>query len=197
MLAHLRRLAKDNYRLSLHNVQDSLYYKRILQINYILNITLLWRNSMAKMHTRRKGQAGSTKPIRSEAPVWSTMSADEINKSILEMWKQGMSTSLIGMTLRDKYGVPDVKLVTGKKITAILKENDQKPPVPEDLYNLLVKAIGLRKHVANNHSDKHNNRSLHNIEAKIRRLVKYYQASKILPADWKYKPETAEMLITR
>lgn len=152
---------------------------------------------MAKMHTRRKGKSGSTKPIHLEVPTWSTMSTDEITKSILEMWKQGMSTSLIGMILRDKYGVPDVKLVTGKKITTILKDNDQKIAVPEDLYNLLVKAIGLRKHVINNHTDKHNTRSLHNIEAKIRRLVKYYQANKVLPADWKYKPETAEMLITR
>ncbi|WP_321418723.1 30S ribosomal protein S15 [uncultured Methanomethylovorans sp.] len=152
---------------------------------------------MAKMHTRRKGQSGSTRPMRSETPAWCTMSTDEITNVVLEMWKQGMSTSLIGMVLRDKYGMPDVKLATGKKITAILKENDQKPPVPEDLYNLVVKAIGLRKHVVANHSDNHNIRSLHNIEAKIRRLVKYYQANKVLPVDWKYKPETAEMLITR
>jgi len=152
---------------------------------------------MAKMHTRRKGQSGSKRPMRSEAPAWCTMTTDEITKVVLEMWKQGMSTSLIGMVLRDKYGMPDVKLATGKKITSILKENDQKPPVPEDLYNLVVKAIGLRKHVVSNHSDNHNIRSLHNIESKIRRLVKYYQANKVLPADWKYKPETAEMLITR
>lgn len=149
------------------------------------------------MHTRRKGKSGSTKLIRSEAPSWSTMSSDEINKSILQMWKQGMSTSLIGMVLRDQYGVPDVKLITGKKITTILKENDQTQPIPEDLYNLLIKAIGLRKHVLNNHADKHNARALNNTESKIRRLVKYYQSNKVLPLEWKYKPETAEMLITR
>lgn len=149
------------------------------------------------MHTRRKGKSGSKRPMRSEAPVWCTMNTEEITKLVLDMWKQGMSTSLIGMVLRDKYGMPDVKLVTGKKITTILKENDQKPPLPEDLHNLIVKAIGMRKHVANNHSDYHNLRSLHNVESKIRRLVKYYQNNKVLPADWKYKPETAEMLITR
>ncbi|WP_094228004.1 30S ribosomal protein S15 [Methanolobus psychrotolerans] len=152
---------------------------------------------MAKMHTRRKGNSGPTKPLRTEAPAWSTVTNEEVTKVVTDMWRQGVSTSEIGMTLRDKYGVPDVKIATGKKITQILRENGEKFAVPEDLYNLIVKAIGLRKHMNNNHKDVHNKRSLQNIESKIRRLVKYYQSTKILPADWKYKPETAEMLITR
>jgi small subunit ribosomal protein S15 len=125
------------------------------------------------------------------------MSEEEITKVIMDMWKQGVSTSVIGMTLRDKYGVPDVKLVTKKKLGQIIKEKGEQSAVPEDLYNLIVKAIGIRKHIVGNHKDVHNKRSLHNTEAKIRRLVKYYQSTKVLSADWKYKPETAEMLITR
>ncbi|MCL7411329.1 MAG: 30S ribosomal protein S15 [Methanosarcinaceae archaeon] len=152
---------------------------------------------MAKMHTRKKGKSGPTKPVRTEAPAWSTMTADEITTIILDMWKQGNSTSEIGMTLRDRHGVPDVKLATGKKLVAILKENGVEPDLPEDLYNLLVKAIGLRKHLDVNKKDVHNKRSLHSAEAKIRRLVKYYQSTKVLPTTWKYKPETAAMLISR
>ncbi|WP_406659645.1 30S ribosomal protein S15 [Methanolobus sp. ZRKC3] len=152
---------------------------------------------MAKMHTRNKGKSGSTRPIRTEAPVWSTMTEEEITKVALDLWKQGVSTSEIGMVLRDKYGVPDVKLITGKKVTQIIKDSGEEIALPEDLYNLLVKAIGIRKHMNYNHKDVHNKRSLQNTEAKIRRLVKYYQSTKTLPADWKYKPETAEMLITR
>ncbi|KXS44959.1 30S ribosomal protein S15 [Methanolobus zinderi] len=152
---------------------------------------------MAKMHTRRKGQAGSTRPLRSEPPAWSTMSEEEVTDVVIDLWKQGISTSEIGMILRDKYGVPDVKLVTGKKITGILKEKNEAPAVPEDLYNLIVKAIGIRKHIKENKKDVHNKRSLQNTESKIRRLVKYYQSTKVLPADWRYKPETAEMLLTR
>ncbi|RNI14601.1 30S ribosomal protein S15 [Methanohalophilus sp. RSK] len=152
---------------------------------------------MAKMHTRRKGQAGSTKPIRTEVPAWSLQDAEEIEKVVLDLWKQGNPTSVIGMKLRDNYGVPDVKLATGKKLTAILKENEEAPGVPEDLYNLIVKAIGLRKHIAANNKDVHNKRPLQLTESKIRRLVKYYKANKVLPAEWKYKPETAEMLITK
>ncbi len=152
---------------------------------------------MAKMHTRKKGNSGPTKPLRTEAPAWSTMTTEEVTTVVNDMWKQGVSTSEIGMVLRDKYGVPDVKVLTGKKVTQILRENGEDFAVPEDLYNLIVKAIGLRKHMNNNHKDVHNKRSLQNTEAKIRRLVKYYQSTKVLPATWKYKPETAEMLITR
>lgn len=152
---------------------------------------------MAKMHTRNKGKSGSTKPVRTGAPAWSTMTADDISKIILDMWKQGNSTSEIGMTLRDRYGVPDVKLATGKKLTDILNENNVAPDLPEDLYNLLVKAIRLRKHLVVNKKDVHNKRSLQSTESKIRRLVKYYQSSKVLSMDWKYKPETVEMLISR
>ncbi|TGC10576.1 30S ribosomal protein S15 [Methanolobus halotolerans] len=152
---------------------------------------------MAKMHTRKKGQAGSTRPLRTEPPAWSTMNEEEVTNVVMDLWKQGITTSEIGMILRDKYGVPDVKLVTDKKITGILKEKDEAPALPEDLYNLLVKAIGMRKHIRDNHKDVHNKRSLQNTESKIRRLVKYYQSTKVLPGDWKYKPETAEMLLTR
>ncbi|MBN2110524.1 MAG: 30S ribosomal protein S15 [Methanosarcinaceae archaeon] len=152
---------------------------------------------MAKMHTRKKGQAGSTRPLRTEPPAWSTMNEEEVTNVVIDQWKQGISTSEIGMILRDKYGVPDVKLVTGKKITGILEEKGEAPAVPEDLYNLIVKAIGIRKHIKDNHKDVHNKRSLQNTESKIRRLVRYYQSTKVLPADWKYKPETAEMLLTR
>ncbi len=152
---------------------------------------------MAKMHTRRKGSSGPTRPLRTEAPAWSTMTSDEVTKVVTDLWKQGISTSKIGMVLRDKYGVPDAKIVTGKKITKIIKDNGEKLALPEDLYNLIVKAIAMRKHMSYNHHDVHNKRSLQNIESKIRRLVKYYQSKKVLPADWKYKPQTAEMLITR
>ncbi|WP_342305708.1 30S ribosomal protein S15 [Methanolobus sp. ZRKC5] len=152
---------------------------------------------MAKMHTRKKGKSGPTRPLRTEAPAWSTMTTEEVTTVVNDMWKQGVSTSEIGMVLRDKYGVPDVKIATGKKVTQILRENGEDFAVPEDLYNLIVKAIGLRKHMDSNNKDVHNKRSLQNTEAKIRRLVKYYQSTKVLPATWKYKPETAAMLITR
>ena len=152
---------------------------------------------MAKMHTRRKGQSGSTRPMRKEVPEWSPLDANEIEQKVVEHWKDGYSTSEIGMILRDIHGIPDVKLATGKKVSTILVENNEEFHVPEDLYNLVVKAIRIRKHLDVNNHDIHNKRSLQNIEAKITRLAKYYRSNNVLPSDWKYKPETAEMLITR
>ena len=152
---------------------------------------------MARMHTRRKGQAGSKKPHRVEPVKWSNTNKDEIEKTILSLADQGKSTSEIGMALRDRHGVPDVTLVTGKKITAILKANNKATKIPEDIRNLIVKVLDLTKHLDKNKNDAHNKRSLNNMVSKIRRLEKYYRREGVLPQDWKYSTEKAEMLISR
>lgn len=152
---------------------------------------------MARMHTRRKGQSGSKKPIRTEPPAWSTTNIDEIENTILQLANQGKSSSEIGMILRDRYGVPDVTLVTGKRIVSILKEKNAAPKVPEDISNLIVKVLELKKHIDRNPKDVLNRRSLNNMVSKIRRLEKYYHREGVLPQDWKYSIERAEMLITK
>ncbi|MDP2766050.1 MAG: 30S ribosomal protein S15 [Candidatus Methanoperedens sp.] len=152
---------------------------------------------MARMHTRRKGQAGSKKPLRTEPPMWSNTNKEEIENTIQQLASQGKSSSEMGMTLRDRFGVPDVTLVTGKKIGAIMKEKNVAPKVPEDIYNLIVKVLELKKHLDRNPKDFHNKRSFNNMVSKIRRLEKYYRREGVLPAEWKYSLERAEMLISR
>lgn len=152
---------------------------------------------MARMHTRRKGQAGSKKPLRTEPPKWSNTNKEEIENTIQQLASQGKSSSETGMILRDRFGVPDVTLVTGKKIGAIMKEKNVAPKVPEDIYNLIVKVLELKKHLDKNPKDVHNRRSFNNMVSKIRRLEKYYRREGVLPADWKYSLERAEMLISR
>ena len=152
---------------------------------------------MARMHARRRGHSGSVRPFRKEAPSWANTDVAAIEKIILDLRKEGVSTSKIGMILRDRHGVPDVKLVTGKRIGQILKEKGMEPEIPEDLRNLIKKALGLRKHLGENKSDLHNKRQLQLTESKVRRLVKYYVSSGRLPGDWSYKPETAEILLSR
>jgi small subunit ribosomal protein S15 len=120
-----------------------------------------------------------------------------IEKVIIDLKKEGYSSSRIGLVLRDRYGVPDAKLVLGKRIEQVLEENGLRSEIPEDLRNLIVKALGLRKHLAENKNDLHNKRQLQLTESKVRRLVKYYVSSGRLPADWSYKPETAEILLSR
>ena len=58
-------------------------------------------------------------------PDWIEYSTEEIEELILKLTKEGNSTSKIGVILRDQYGIPDVKAVTGMKITQILEKNDQ------------------------------------------------------------------------
>lgn len=152
---------------------------------------------MARIYARRKGKSGSKKPFRAEPPEWCELSAHEVEEKVVELAKQGLSTAQIGMVLRDSYGVPDVKLLTGKKILQILRERGLAPAIPEDLQSLIKKAIRLRKHLEAHRKDMHNKRALQLTESKIWRLQKYYKKEGVLPADWEYKPETAEFLIRR
>lgn len=149
------------------------------------------------MHARRRGKSGSVRPIRTEAPEWSNTDTNEIEKVIVDLQKAGKSTSEIGLVLRDKHGVPSVKLVTGKRIGEILDEKGLTPDYPEDLRNLIVKALGMRKHLAENKKDLHNKRQLQLTESKVRRLVRYYVKSGKMPKGWVYKPDTAEFLLSR
>ncbi len=134
---------------------------------------------MARMHARRKGVAGSTRPFILKNPEWVPLSGKDIEKIIVENFKTGKSTSTIGTMLKDQYGVPSVKLATGKSILQITKENDLTTAFPEDLTDLIKKAINLAEHLRENKNDLHNKRALALTEAKIRRLIKYYKGTGI------------------
>lgn len=132
----------------------------------------------------------------SKAPEWSDVSKEELEKTIMKLHDTGMSPSRIGLTLRDQYGVPNVKLVIGNSITGFLRDNNALADIPEDLTNLMRKALHVRKHIKANKKDVHNKRALQLTENKIRRMVKYYHDSGRLAPDWTYSPETAEILIS-
>jgi small subunit ribosomal protein S15 len=150
---------------------------------------------MARMHARRKGKSGSTRMFtRTEHPVWSALKPREVESRILELAKQGHSTSMIGMILRDQYAVPNIKLATGKKLSRIIRDNKMEPEVPEDLKNLIRTALKVRAHNDINRQDMANKRNLQLTESKIRRLAKYYKDTHRLPANWKYSPKQAKLL---
>ena len=149
------------------------------------------------MHARRKGVSGSTKPSRSLAKEWISYSKDEIEELIVKLVKEGNTPTKIGLILRDKYGIPDVKELTGSKITKILKNKDLGLAVPEDLQSLINKAVLLDNHLQKHIKDNHNKRALMLVESKIRRLSKYYVKSGKLPADWRYDMEKAKLLVSK
>ncbi|WP_336022338.1 30S ribosomal protein S15 [Halobellus salinisoli] len=153
---------------------------------------------MARMHTRRRGSSGSDKPVADEPPEWSDVEADDIEARVVELAEQGYDPSQIGLKLRDEgvkgVPVPDVKLATGKKVTAILDENDAAPEIPEDLRNLMERAVRLRRHVNENGQDMQNKRALQNTESKIRRLADYYRGDE-LDEDFTYTFDVAVKLL--
>ena len=138
------------------------------------------------MHARRKGKSGSTRPLGTVSPEWIDVTLKDIEKNVVEMARSGIPQSKIGGVLRDQYGIPNVKLVTGKKLSQILKENDLSSPIPEDLQNLLNKAENLKKHLSRNKKDLHNRRGLQLVESKIHRISKYYKGEGVLDKEWRY-----------
>merc|ERR1712194_1001837 len=107
----------------------------------------------------------------------------------------GLMPSQIGVTLRDSFGIPQVRTCTGSKILRLLKTKGLAPAVPEDLYHLIKKAIAMRKHLERNKKDADCKFRLILTESRIHRLARYYRRTKALPSTWKYKSDTASALI--
>ena len=146
---------------------------------------------MARMHSRAKGKSRSKKPVEKKLPSWVTYKGDEVELIVAKLAKEGKSPSQIGLFLRDSYGIPDVRLLTNKKIGKILEKKKLSPELPEDLTSLIRKAIKIRKHLEDNKQDEPSRRGLRLTESKINRLVKHYVMTSRLPATWKYDPKKA------
>ena len=147
------------------------------------------------MHSRRKGKSASKRPPRPTLPDWCNRAPEEVEDIIIRLSKEGKSKSMIGVILRDSYGVPLVRLVTGKTISQILAERDLQPKIPEDMLNLIKKAVNLRRHLEENPKDISSKRGLTLVESKIRRLGRYYRNTGILEPNWKYDYKNAAILI--
>ncbi len=130
-----------------------------------------------------------------DKPSWITHTEDEVEQLIEKLAKEGKDSTRIGTTLRDQYGIPSARLVAGKKISKIMRDKKIYPKIPEDLFNLLKHAVRLRGHLEKNKRDAHSKRGLEKAESRVRDLVKYYTKTGSLPADWKYDPERAKLLV--
>ena len=111
------------------------------------------------------------------------------------MAKRGQSPSQIGVVLRDQYGIPQVKGVTGSKILRVLKVAGVAPQIPEDLYHLIKKAVNVRKHIEKFRRDRDGKFRLILIESRIHRLARYYRKVKSLPPTWRYVSKKADTLL--
>ncbi len=148
---------------------------------------------MGRMHTHRHGKSHSIRPATLRTPSWVTQSPAEIEELIVKYSKDGLTPSQIGIKLRDQHSIPLVKSVTKKSMDQILEENDLKAEMPEDLENIVRKAVGLQRHLKENKGDNRNVRSLELIEAKVHRLSVYYKRIGRISKTWKYKSVVAQL----
>src|SRR5206468_1035411 len=150
---------------------------------------------MPRIHAKRTGQHGSTRPLLSKNPEWVPLEADEILEIVVKLHGEGYSKAAIGARLRDLYAVPNVRLATGKSVAQILAGKGLTRELPEDLGSLMRRAVDLQTHVKANPADASNKRGLQLIESRIRRLSRYYKEEGVLPADWDYSRTLAELQV--
>lgn len=147
---------------------------------------------MARMHSRKHGKHGSTKPPK-RRHSWLIYDREEAEQLIKKLAKDGRTNAEIGVALRDQYGVPDVRAL-GLKVSRIT-DTVTKKEVPDDMYNLIKKAVDLHKHMSQNKGDAKAKHGLELLESKIRRLGKYYARTGRLDKGWKYSIEKARLIV--
>ena len=150
---------------------------------------------MSRMHSKGKGSSGSSKPHSKAPPDWSNSDKKEIEELIVQLSDEGHTNASIGTMLRDKHGVPDVRLVTGERISQTLDRLGKSSGLPEDLMSLMRRALRLIDHLSQNSKDIHNRRQLELCESKIRRLSRYYRENNQIDSEWTYKRDQLRLMV--
>lgn len=150
---------------------------------------------MSRIHSGRKGRAGSHRPFPVTKPAWVTMERSEIVEEAVKLSKSGLNAAQVGATLRDTFGIPGVRATTGTRMTPLLKGAGISMELPEDLQALLKRVVHLQRHLATHPKDHSNHRGLTLMESRIRRLSRYYRDHKRLPEDWSYTAATAVLQV--
>ncbi len=94
---------------------------------------------------------------KAEKPEWIKIKPTELQKIVLDLAKEGHNPAKIGLILRDKHGIPKAKLL-GKKITKILKENNQ--DFKTESHFIKKKIETLNSHIVKNKHDYSASRSI-------------------------------------
>ena len=121
---------------------------------------------MGRLHTHNHGKSHSIRPIDPKKPDWVKQSNEEIEGLIIKYAKDGMTSSQIGIKLRDQHAIPLVKPIINKGIKEVLIENK---------------------------SDNRNVRALELVEAKVHRLSTHYKKNGSIDQKWKYKSVVAQL----
>ena len=150
---------------------------------------------MARLHSKKRGKAGTKRPKSNIVPSWTTLKPAELKENILKMAREGVTPAKIGIVMRDQFGVANLRAQLGMSLKAFLKKENAAGEYPEDLLNLIKKAVRMTNHIKTSKNDVTNNVKLNHVESKIQRLAKYYSSKGMLPSGWKYNRETAALLV--
>ncbi len=150
---------------------------------------------MSRIHSGRKGRAGSHRPYPLTKPEWVTISSEEVTEEAVKLSKAGRSAAQVGQILRDSSGVPSVRAVTGQRLGAVLSAGGVTPELPDDLAALLKRVVHLQRHLATHPNDLSNRRGLTLLESRIRRLARYYRQHRRIPESWRYSAAGAALQV--
>ncbi len=120
---------------------------------------------------------------------------EDIEKVIEELTKKGKTNADIGLYVKQNLKIKNIYAFCGEKIIDIqrrlkLKENK----LPDDLLDLIKKAVKLLKHRDENKKDNRALRGYQITVSKINRLRNYYIKKGRIPKTWRYSQETAKLL---
>lgn len=112
------------------------------------------------------------KTDKMEKPVWLKYSEEEVREIILKLAEKGLTSEKIGLTLRDQYGIPKVKIYK-IKIGQVLKEKNKF--TEPSLLNLEKRKERIEDHYKKNKQDKKADRSLILVKAKLKKVKEYLE----------------------
>ncbi len=150
---------------------------------------------MSRIHSGHKGKAGSHRPYPLTKPEWVTLSSEEVTSQAVQLAKTGVPAAQVGQNLRDSYGVPSVRAITGKRLDMLLGENGVRPEIPDDLQALLKRVVHLQRHLESHPKDLSNRRGLSLMESRIRRLARYYRQRRRISENWRYSAAGAALQV--
>ncbi|MBS3099566.1 30S ribosomal protein S15 [Candidatus Pacearchaeota archaeon] len=81
---------------------------------------------------------------------WIKMKKEDVEKLVVSLAKEGRSSAQIGLELRDKHGIPKIKLF-GKRISEILSEKGIEYKTEKHFVEKRVS--NLRRHIDKNKKD--------------------------------------------
>ena len=167
---------------------------------------------MGRMHSNGKGISSSALPFRRQPPKWITLSPAAVVELIVKLAKKG-TIHILELTLMPFQVLPPVKSVSPWEINTVFLKSDSwpaersseslrrtvgeimkkvliistgcAPQIPEDLYNLIKKAVSIRKHLERNRKDTDAKFRLILVESRIHRLSRYFRKTGQLPPTWK------------